>query len=213
MKKKSVSTQTLRRIPLYLSFLKRTRGQRINISAVTIAEELKLNEVQVRKDLASVSRGGKPKVGYVIDELIADIEGFLRYDSIDHAVLVGSGNLGSALTGYKGFSEFGLEIVAAFDNSLAAVGRKINGKPVYNISMLEKICREQNVKIGIITVPASSAQEVCDRLISAGIMAIWNFAPTHLSVPEGILVQNENMAYSLAALSMHLADKIKTDKN
>ena len=209
MKNGSVSTQTLRRIPLYLSYLKRVRGEYVNISAVTIAEELRLNEVQVRKDLASVSRGGKPKIGYIVDDLISDIERFMGYSSIDHAVLVGAGNLGSALTGYKGFAEFGLEIVAAFDSSLAAVGRKIGGKPVYNISMLDKICREQNVKIGIITVPAQAAQEVCDRLIAAGVMAIWNFAQTHLSVPDGILVQNENMAYSLAALSMHLESKIK----
>ena len=101
MKNGSVSTQTLRRIPLYLSYLKRVRGEYVNISAVTIAEELRLNEVQVRKDLASVSRGGKPKIGYIVDDLISDIERFMGYSSIDHAVLVGAGNLGSALTGYK----------------------------------------------------------------------------------------------------------------
>ena len=210
MRNHSVSKQTIRRLPTYLSFLKDVQKKNIkNISAVTIAEAMKLNEVQVRKDLASVSKGGKPKIGYVINSLITELENFLGYDTTDYAVLVGAGNLGSALTGYKGFDEFGLEIIAAFDNCEDVVGKEIRGKPVYPISKLPEVCREHDIKIGIITVPGAAAQEVCDELINAGIKAIWNFASVHLSVPEGVLVQNENMAYSLAALSLHLAEQMQ----
>ena len=206
----NVSKQTLRRLPLYLNFLKNERKKNIvNISSVTIAEAMRLNDVQVRKDLASVSSGGRPKIGYFIDSLIFDIENFLGYDTTDYAILVGAGNLGSALMAYKGFDDFGLEIVAAFDSAVSEEGREVNGKPVYSISRLCEICREKGIKIGIITVPGEAAQEVCDELIQAGIKAIWNFAPVHLFAPENILVQNENMAYSLAALSMHLAEQMQ----
>ncbi len=206
----NVSKQTLRRLPLYLNFLKNERKKNIvNISSVTIAEAMRLNDVQVRKDLASVSSGGRPKIGYFIDSLISDIENFLGYDTTDYAILVGAGNLGSALMAYKGFDDFGLEIVAAFDSAVSEEGREVNGKPVYPISRLCEICREKGIKIGIITVPGEAAQEVCDELIQAGIKAIWNFAPVHLFAPENILVQNENMAYSLAALSMHLAEQMQ----
>ena len=133
----------------------------------------------------------------------------MGYDTTDYAILVGAGNLGSALMAYKGFDDFGLEIVAAFDSAVSEEGREVNGKPVYPISRLCEICREKGIKIGIITVPGEAAQEVCDELIQAGIKAIWNFAPVHLFAPENILVQNENMAYSLAALSMHLAEQMQ----
>ena len=208
-----MSKQTLRRLPLYLSFLKNEQKKNIvNISSVTIAEAMKLNDVQVRKDLAAVSTGGKPKIGYFIDTLISEIEEFLGYDVMDCAVLVGAGKLGGALSNYKGFAEYGLEIVAAFDKAAPESGGMMGEKPVYPMEKLAPFCRERGIKIGIITVPAEAAQEVCDALIMSGILAIWNFAAVHLSVPEGILVQNENMAYSLAALSMHLTEQIQNSK-
>jgi AT-rich DNA-binding protein len=178
-----------------------------NISATTIAEALQLNDVQVRKDLASVSSSGKPKVGYNVKDLIAELEAFLGYNDIDNAVIVGAGSLGKALLNYSGFKAYGLNIIAAFD--LCEEPTEFQGKTVFPIAQLGSFCRKVNVHIGIITVPASSAQEICDLLVESGIRAIWNFAPVHLVVPDGILVQNENMASSLALLSNHLREQMK----
>ena len=178
-----------------------------NISATTIAEALQLNDVQVRKDLASVSSSGKPKVGYNVKDLIAELEAFLGYNDIDNAVIVGAGSLGKALLNYSGFKAYGLNIIAAFD--LCEEPTEFQGKTVFPIAQLGSFCRKVNVHIGIITVPASSAQEICDLLVNSGIRAIWNFAPVHLVVPDGILVQNENMASSLALLSNHLREQMK----
>ena len=155
-----------------------------------------------------VSDGGRPKVGYLRESLIEDIEQFLGYDNTTDAVLIGAGKLGQALLGYSGFDAYGLNILAAFD--VAPVTDKTeNGKPIMSMDKLESYCRSNKIRMGIIAVPASCAQDVCNRLIDSGIKAIWNFAPTHLEVPDHILVQNENMATSLAVLSMHLQAQIK----
>lgn len=205
-----VPKSVLKRLPVYLSYLKSLpEDAPSHISATTLAMALSMGEVQVRKDLAMVSDGGKPKVGYLRSGLIEDIQQFLGYDNTNDAVLIGAGKLGCALLGYTGFSEYGLNIVAAFDQNPALTGASESGKPILPMSKLEAMCKEQQILIGIITVPAVHAQEVCNLLIANGIKAIWNFAPTHLDVPEGILVQNENMATSLAVLSKHLSAQIK----
>lgn len=158
-----------------------------------------------------VSDGGRPKIGYLRESLIEDISQFLGYDNTTDAILIGAGKLGQALLGYGGFAAYGLNILAAFDVSLAEDSLE-GGRPIYPMERLESFCRSNHVLMGIITVPADCAQEVCDRLINCGIKAVWNFAPTHLDVPAGILVQNENMATSLAVLSMHLQAQIKDKK-
>ena len=205
MDRKEISKAVLKRLPGYLSYLKGLDVQ--YISATAIAMALDMGEVQVRKDLAAVSDGGRPKIGYERTALMEDISSFLGYDNTTDAILVGAGKLGQALLGYSGFDAYGLNILAAFD--AAPFGTEAEGKPVLPISALPEFCQSRNVLMGIITVPASAAQQVCDQLIDCGIKAIWNFAPTHLEVPEGILVQNENMATSLAVLSMHLQAQIK----
>jgi len=109
-----------------------------------------------------------------------------------------------ALMSYRGFDNYGINIVAAFDNRTEVV----DNKRIYHISRIKEMCEKLNVKIGIITVPEFAAQKVCDILVDSGILAIWNFAPTHLKAPDDILVQNENMASSLALLSNHLREKM-----
>ena len=183
----NISKHTLQRLPMYLSYIKGLpEDAPKNISATTIAEALQLNDVQVRKDLASVSSSGKPKVGYNVKDLIAELEAFLGYNDIDNAVIVGAGSLGKALLNYSGFKAYGLNIIAAFD--LCEEPTEFQGKTVFPIAQLESFCRKVNIHIGIITVPASSAQEICDLLVNSGIRAIWNFAPVHLVVPDGIPV-------------------------
>ena len=209
MQKKEVSKSVLKRLPAYLAYLKRIPADASpNISATALANALGMGEVQVRKDLALVSDGGRPKIGYNRLALIDDIEQFLGYDNTTDAVLVGAGKLGRALLDYKGFGKYGLNILAAFDMN-AQPGDCEGDKPVLPMEELELFCREHKVLMGIITVPSSQAQEVCDQLIASGIKAVWNFANAHLEVPTGILVQYENMATSLAVLSMHLQAQIK----
>lgn len=203
-----ISKQTLKRLPDYLNYLKSLpNDDTAYISAPTIAKAMRLNEVQVRKDLAAVcTSAGKPKKGFLITELIESISAFLGYGNTKEAVLVGTGQLGRALLSYKGFEDYGIKIVAAFDK--LPVSSTISSKPVLSMDKLEDLCRRMHIHIGIITVPGSAAQEVCDRLVDSEILAIWNFAPVHLKAPEHILVQNENMAVSLSLLSKHLKRSI-----
>lgn len=212
MERKEISKSVLKRLPGYLAYLKSLpEGSATYISATALASALGMGEVQVRKDLAMVCDGGRPKIGYLRERLIEDISQFLGYDNTTDAILVGAGKLGQALLGYSGFEAYGLNILAAFDAAPMA-DQTDDGKPIYPISQLESFCRAHNVLMGIITVPGKFAQEVCEKLIENGIKAVWNFAPVHLDVPANILVQNENMATSLAVLSMHLQAQIKEKK-
>ena len=119
--------------------------------------------------------------------------------------------MGQALCGYSGFKAYGLNILAAFDIA-PTLNETQEGTPIYPMEQLQSFCKTNKVLMGIITVPAQYAQEVCDQLIDCGIKAVWSFATSHLDVPQGILVQYENMATSLAVLSMHLQAQIKENK-
>ena len=212
MERKEISKSVLKRLPVYLAYLKSLpEDSAAHISATALANALGMGEVQVRKDLAMVSSGGRPKLGYLRESLAEDINQFLGYDNTTDAILVGAGKLGQALLGYGGFDDYGLNILAAFDANPSA-DRTEDGKPILSMEELESFCRANKILMGIITVPAAHAQAVCDKLIACGIKAIWTFAPVHLDVPPNILVQNENMATSLAVLSMHLKAQIKEKK-
>lgn len=204
---KNVSIQTLRRLPVYLHWLKSPDCGKTTVSATVIAEALGLNDVQVRKDLGSVSGSGRPKKGYVTRELVGELEEYLGCNSVTNTVLVGAGNLGRALLSYGGFSDYGLEIVAAFDASDKVIGSVVGGKPVLPMRDIGEVCAKYNARLGIITVPAFGAQAACDELVAHGITAVWNFAPTVLKVPADVLVENENLASSLAVLSQHLSER------
>lgn len=196
----------LHRLPDYLDYLKSlNNNSKSTISATTIAKALNINDVVVRKDLSSISSGGKPKVGYVTNELIKDIEHALGYDKVNSAVIIGCGNLGHALLSYSGFEKYGLDIVAGFDCESSLINTKVNGKSILNVNDFKNICEVMEIYIGIISVPANEAQDVCNLMVESGIKAIWNFAPIHLDVPENVLVRNENMGISLAMLSTYLS--------
>lgn len=207
MEMKKVSKAMLSRLPGYLNYLKTLPADEVtNISATALANALDLGDVQVRKDLAVVSGGGRRKTGHLRENLINDIETFLDNRNVTDAILVGAGKLGQALLDYSGFEIFGLRIIAGFDRhpKLEKTGE---GTPIFPMSELENFCRERKVSVGIITVPAAHAQEICDRLVACGVQAIWNFAPVHLKVPVHIPVQNENLAVSLTELRMRLRDR------
>ena len=204
MDKCTISKATLGRLPSYLEFLRNLPPDKVPyISATAIAKHLGLGEVQVRKDLAAVSGAGKPKLGYVTAELVEKLEDFLGCNQLTSAVLVGAGKLGRALLQYDEFEKYGVKISAAFDSNERAIslGTKTEILPM---NQFEYFCKTQNIKLGIITVGEGSAQAVCDQMVKCGITAIWNFAPCKLKVPSGVLLQNENLALSLAHLNNQL---------
>lgn len=209
MNKKNLSRQALKRLPVYMSYLKTLEKTETEyVSSAAVAQALDLNDVQVRKDLAAVCKSsGIPKKGFAVRDLINGISDFLGYGSGNDAILIGAGNLGMALMSYRGFDNYGINIVAAFDTRPEV----IDNERVYELSQIKEICKKHDIKIGIITVPVDSAQRVCDMLVESGILAIWNFAPTHIKAPANILVQNENMASSLALLSNHLRQKMSAE--
>ena len=206
MDKCSVSKATLGRLPNYLEYLRNLPPDTVPyISATAIAKHLGLGEVQVRKDLAAVSGAGKPKLGYVTAELVEKLENCLGCNRLTSAVLVGAGRLGRALLQYDEFEKYGVKISAAFDSNerVISLGSKTEILPM---NQFEYFCKTQNIKLGIITVGEGSAQAVCDQMVKSGITAIWNFAPCKLNVPAGILLQNENLALSLAHLNNQLCN-------
>ena len=206
MERSNVTKATLGRLPQYLQFLNGLPpGQYDHISATTIAKMLSLGEVQVRKDLATVSGLGKPKVGYRTSELITDLEDALGCKKLTPAILVGAGKLGRALLDYNGFEEYGVQITAAFDCNEQVLRMNKTSKEILPISSLKKYCTENSIRIGIITVGSGSAQDVCDQMLEAGITAIWNFAPCQLKVPDNVLVKQENLALSLAHLNSQIS--------
>jgi redox-sensing transcriptional repressor len=209
-KQKVGSLPTIRRLPAYLHLLRQvSQNGRDVISSEHIAGMLKLEAIQVRKDLSITGIAGKPKIGYYVPTLITAIEEFLGWDNTTDAFLVGVGNLGSALMGYQGFALTGLNILAAFDIDEDKVGQEIHGKQVFDLEKLPDLTQRMHINIGIITVPAAAAQQVADLLVAAGIKAIWNFTPVNLEVPDGVVVQNEDLASGLAVLSVKLAKVLK----
>ncbi len=202
MKTTDVSRAALGRIPVYLKFLESLPQDVETVSATTIAKALGFGEVQVRKDLGAICGSGKPRIGYTAADLKESLESLI--DSRNgKTVIVGAGKLGRALLDYGGFSDYGLDILAAFDTDVSQ--NNASGKPILPIDKLHDFCKENNVSIGVIAVPSKAAQEVCDKLCQSGIKAIMSFAPCKLTAPEGVAIQYENMALSLA----HLKTQIK----
>ncbi len=202
MKTTDVSRAALGRIPVYLKFLESLPQDIETVSATAIAKALGFGEVQVRKDLGAICGSGKPRVGYTVTDLKESLESLI--DSRNgKTVIVGAGKLGRALLDYGGFSDYGLDILAAFDTDVSQ--NNASGKPILPIDGLHDFCKENNVSIGVIAVPATAAQKVCDKLCQSGIKAIMSFAPCKLTAPDGVAIQYENMALSLA----HLKTQIK----
>jgi redox-sensing transcriptional repressor rex 1 len=210
MSEQEISKATIGRMPLYLHFLQEesSKGAKY-ISSAVIAQNIPVSAVLVRKDLAIVSsQPGRPRLGFEVVRLIADIEKFLGYDNLSDAIIVGVGGLGKAFLGYEGFKSNGLNIVAAFDVDPSVIEERIAGKEVYALSELPQFVTKGKINIGIVTVPKEAAQGVVDLMVRSGIRAIWNFAPIPLKVPKGIIVKNEDLSASLALLAGELSKRI-----
>ena len=209
-----VMKSTLSRLPMYYYYLlEKSKQGEDYVSSTAIAETLSLNPVQVRKDLASISTvRGKPNHGFLTMQLMADLREYMGYDHDDEAVMVGVGRLGSALMHYDGFEHCGVNIVAGFDTDPEKVGTVVNDKPVLDMAKMPSLLKRLGVQIAILAVPLEVAQTVADQLIAAGVRAIWNWSPTLLNVPDGVVVKNENVAATLAWISAHLHDKKESKK-
>ena len=198
MLQNGIAKSVLTRLPLYLEYLidlKETEGYSGYISATKIAMDLELGEVQVRKDLSFACGNGKPK-------------DYLGCRQRKNAIIIGVGKLGSALLGYRGFERYGIHIIAGFDLKDKIEENESLVKEFTEKNVLE-VFENNLIDIGIICVPKKFAQEVCDILVKMKIKAIWNFAPTRLKVPKNVLVQNENLAYSLSVVSSIINNKNK----
>ena len=189
------------RLSLYLRELQHlVLDGRETVSSTQLGTLLGFTDAQVRKDLAYFGQFGYPGIGYRCGELVAAIKKILGTDRAWPVALIGLGNLGRALLGYKGFGNQGFSIVAAFDVDKAKVGRDITGIPVYHLDDLQRIVREQSIKIGIIAVPATNAAEVAEKLVEAGIDGVLNFAPVTISPNDSVNVQGVDLAIEMEQL-------------
>jgi redox-sensing transcriptional repressor len=196
---------SIRRLPSYLLIIRQAeRNHDFYISGTIIAQELNLEPIQVRKDLAITGIVGKPKKGYPVEELIKAIERYLGWDQTHDAVLVGAGNLGSALMGYPEFQRHGLRFVAAFDTDPKKMGGEVHGVPILDMKDLEVRIATLKAEIAVLTVPSPFAQSTAEALVRAGITSIWNFTNAKLKVPDDIVVQREDLSSGYAMLSVQM---------
>lgn len=172
---------------------------------------LGFTDAQVRKDLAYFGQFGYPGIGYRCDELVRKIRVILGTDEQWPVALVGVGNLGRALLGYKGFRHQGFSIVAAFDSNPEMVGQDIEGVKVSDLANLSEIVRTHNIKLGLLAVPSEAAQTVADQLVAVGIEGILNFAPVTISLPENVSQVGIDLAIELEQLSFAVLKRPATD--
>jgi redox-sensing transcriptional repressor len=207
-----VPEQTLRRIPLYHQILAemQARGEAY-VSSRHLAQFFRIDDTQVRKDVSLIGYKGKPKAGYSILGLKKAIEEFLGINYENTAILIGAGRLGSALSQYPGLAEYGLRLVAIFDNDPARTGTVLGTFTILPMESLQRVVRSFDVGIAIVCVPKDAAQSVAGRVVSLGIKAIWNFSPTQLTVPADVIIRHENIALGLAILSHYLKRRKKED--
>ena len=201
-----VPVPTLERLATYLRFLIDLGQSRVDtISSAEVERQTGINAAQFRKDLSYFGEFGKPGVGYNVLDLQNRIARILKIDREQRIILVGAGNLGSALVGYPGLKEHRFNLVAVFDNNYGKIGRPLWDLEILDVVRIPEINSGLRARIAILAVPAAAAQNVADTLVAAGIDAILNFAPVLLRVPEHVFVRNVSFLQELAVLSYHLS--------
>lgn len=197
---------TLRRLPWYLAYvstLKSTATE--HVSTTQIAHALVVDPSQIAKDLSFLGIKGKTRIGYSVEALEKALRDYLGFDRSHNAIIMGTGSLGAALIADNGLQRYGLNIVAGIDTNPDLADTVISGVPVYPPSALKTLVKELNILIGIIAVPVESAQMVADKLADAGIRALWNFTPSRIRVPEGVVTANTSIYSHLAVMYNRLA--------
>lgn len=204
----SVPKAVVSRLSLYLRELQHLlRDGQATVSSSQLGQLLGFSDAQVRKDLAYFGHFGHPGIGYRCDELVSAIRSILGTDREWTIGMVGTGNLGRALLGYRGFASQGFRIVAAFDDDPARVNQTIEGVDVFPMMRLDEIVRDRAISFGLVAVPAAAAQGVADRLVAAGVTGILNFAPVTLSFPSGVSLVSVDLATELERLSFSVANR------
>lgn len=206
MKALKIPEATITRLSIYSRFLKRLDKKGITtVSSGDIAEGVGVSPAQVRKDLAYFGEFGTRGVGYNVKDLIRYTVKILGLSEPWNLVMVGAGNLGSALVTYREFKDRGFTIVGVFDNDLTKIGKRIMDLEVMPLEDLPAVAQEHNVRIGIIAVPSKAAQDIADIMVGAGLEAILNFAPLSLNVPHHVEVRNVDLSVKLEILTFNLA--------
>ncbi|MYS81317.1 redox-sensing transcriptional repressor Rex [Embleya scabrispora] len=201
---RGIPEATVARLPLYLRALSALSERGVpTVSSEELAAAAGVNSAKLRKDLSYLGSYGTRGVGYDVEYLVYQISRELGLTQDWPVAIIGIGNLGHALANYGGFASRGFRVAALLDADRAVTGQRIAGMAVRHMDDLEQIVREDHVSIGVITTPAPAAQEVCDRLVAAGITSILNFAPTVLSVPEGVDVRKVDLSIELQILAFH----------
>jgi redox-sensing transcriptional repressor len=203
-----IPEMTIHRLSVYTRCLIQLEEDGVKtISSQEMADRFNLNSAQVRKDLAYFGEFGVRGIGYYVAGLKTELQKILGLDRRWPVVLVGFGNLGSALFHYKGFGRQGFRIAAIVDDDPAKVGREVDSVPVVPSRDLAREVRARGIQIAIVAVPAESAQAVTDQLVGAGIRAVLNFAPTRLKVPREVRLKNVDLSIELETLSFYLAQQ------
>lgn len=201
-----VPNPAVRRLSLYLRQLEAfKRKDRRTVSSKQLGESLGLTDAQIRKDFAYFGQFGHPGVGYRVDDLITRVRRILGTDKIWPVLLVGAGNLGRALLAYRGFEEKGFRITAVFDGDPSKVGRRYGAFSIRPMAILPESVHRENIRLGIIAVPADSAQDVSDQLIRAGVRGLLNFAPVSINVPSDVALNAVDLAVQLEQLSFSVS--------
>ena len=205
--RESISELTTNRLSLYLRFLNQLCGRGVKtVSSKVLAEEFGLNAALIRKDLAHFGDLGVRGVGYVVEDLRRELRSILGLDRQLKVAIMGAGNLGLALADYPGFRQEGFQIVALFDTLQEKVGRvSRSGVSIYDIRELKRVARRDGITIAVVAVPATSAQDVVNTVVQAGIRAVLNFSPGALRVPEDVKLKSVDLTVSLESLSFFLA--------
>lgn len=200
----------LERLMRYYRYLAELTARKpvATVTSAQVAEALDIDPTQVRKDLGAIGIQGMGRVGFDVCEVCRSIRVMLGFDQKYESVLIGAGHLGGALLAYSGFAagfaRYGLQIVAVFDNDKSKIGGKIAELTVKPMKEMKPLIRRRSIRLAILTTPAEVSQGLTDRLVTAGIKAIWNFSPTQLSVPSGVLVRNEHISVGLSEIAYHL---------
>lgn len=196
---------TITRLSVYSRYLTKMKQQgQITTSSKDIAQGVGVNPAQVRKDLSFFGEFGTRGVGYNVEQLNWDILKILSLDEEWSVALVGFGHLGHAVTMHRVFEERGFNFTSIFDNDPEKIGKRVNGLEILPLERLEEVVAQNHTRIGVITVPADAAQGIADSLVKAGVQAILNFAPIHLTVPEEVELREVDLAVNLEVLTFHM---------
>jgi redox-sensing transcriptional repressor len=205
----------IRRLPIYVRTLKAIEASGIlTVSSDDLAEQIGVTAAQIRRDLSYFGKFGKQGKGYDVETLVAEIEHILNLDRQWEVALIGYGHLGQAIAAYKGFDKSSFRISAIFDRNPKHIGEvSEDGACVLADTEISRVVREHNIRLGIVAVPASAAQQVTDALVAGGVTAILNYAPVILRVPDGVWVREVDPTSAMQSMTYYITDGTGSDDN